>query len=108
MGHSLSASKRERQNVKRRKRNRANVGVLRQELKRVRAELETGPADGQQALSAAFKALDRAARKNAIPKKRADRKKARMALVLKRALAAKSAPAAQPQALTAQPQAPTA
>jgi len=89
MGHSLSADKRERQNAKRRRQNRENLGVLRKEMKRINSEVEKGPADPKKTLSEAFATLDRAARKNTIPKKRADRKKARLALALNRAAAAK-------------------
>jgi len=87
MGHSLSADKRERQNIKRAKRNRDNKATLRRELKRVSAEAQKG-ADVKQNIAAAYKALDLAARKNAIPKKRADRKKSRMAKAINRAKAA--------------------
>jgi len=85
MGHSLSADKRERQNAKRRHRNRGNMIALRKEMKRITAEITTGkPADSKATLSTAFKALDRAARKNTIPKKRANRKKSRLALAVNR------------------------
>ncbi len=94
MGHSVSANKRERQNLKRHRRNRGNVITLRKELKRVNAEISAGKADPKTTLSEAFRALDRAARKNAIPKKRADRKKSRLALAINRAKAAASAPKA--------------
>jgi small subunit ribosomal protein S20 len=87
MGHSLSADKRERQNEKRRHYNRGNVITLRKEMKRVGSDIAEGKAD-QKTLTDAFKALDRAARKNAIPKKRADRKKSRLALAVNRAKAA--------------------
>jgi len=103
MGHSLSADKRERQNLKRRHRNRGNMIALRKELKRFAAGINAGKADAQ-ALSKAYRALDRAARKNAIPKKRADRKKARLAAALNRA--AQAAPAAPPEAEQAAPAAP--
>jgi small subunit ribosomal protein S20 len=96
MGHSLSASKRERQNVKRRHRNRGNMIVLRKELKSVGPIISANSPDAKDALSKAYKALDRAARKNAIPKKRADRKKARLALAVNRAAAAAAAAATPP------------
>lgn len=83
MGHSLSATKRERQNVKRNRRNRENISELRREIKRIKAEVGAGKLDVPQALAAGYKAFDRAARKNAIPSKRADRKKARLALALR-------------------------
>lgn len=85
MGHSLSANKRERQNVKRALKNRNNRIVLRKETKRIGTLVATGKADVKQTLAEGFKALDLAARKNAIPKKRADRKKSRLALALNRA-----------------------
>jgi small subunit ribosomal protein S20 len=98
MGHSLSASKRERQNVKRRHRNRGNMIVLRKELKGLGTVISTSGPGAKDALSKAYKALDRAARKNAIPKKRADRKKARLALAVNRAAKAAAAAAAAPSA----------
>ncbi len=91
MGHSLSADKRERQNAKRQHRNRGNMIALRKTMKRVTAEISAGAPP--ETLSTAFQALDRAARKNAIPKKRADRKKSRLAKAANRA-AQKSAPPA--------------
>lgn len=90
MGHSLSADKRERQNVKRAAINRNNKITLRKEVKRIAAVVESGTADIKKTLTEGFKAYDIAARKNAIPKKRADRKKSRLALALNRA--AKAAP----------------
>ena len=90
MGHSPSAVKRERQNLKRHIANRDSRSTLRRELKRINATIVAGTATPKETLSAGFKALDRAARKNAIPKKRADRKKSRMALALNRAVAAKA------------------
>jgi small subunit ribosomal protein S20 len=90
MGHSLSADKRERQNVKRRRRNRENMGTLRKEMKRISAEVEK-TTDAKKTLSEGFATLDKAARKNTIPKKRADRKKSRLALALNRAKAASAA-----------------
>lgn len=97
MGHSLSADKRERQNLKRRRLNRGNMIVLRKKLKGIAAAIGKGSADAQAALSEGFQALDRAARKKTIPKKRADRKKARLALALTRATKAAAAQqAAQP------------
>ena len=89
MGHSLSADKRERQNVKRHHRNRGNVIALRKAMKQADSAIKGGSADAK-TLSESFKALDRAARKNAIPKKRADRKKSRLALAVARAAKAKA------------------
>ncbi|MFH0940066.1 MAG: 30S ribosomal protein S20 [Planctomycetota bacterium] len=92
MGNSVSATKRERQNLKRKHRNRGNMNVLRKEMKRIRTELEGKPTDANKILAEGFKALDRAACKNAIPKKRADRKKSRLALALNRAAKATVTP----------------
>ena len=97
MGHSLSADKRERQNVKRALKNRENRTTLRKETKRIAAVIAAGNVDVKKTLSEGFKALDVAARKNAIPKKRADRKKSRLALAINRtknAAPAAKAPAA--------------
>lgn len=88
MGHSLSADKRERQNIKRNQRNRANIAELRREIKRIKAEAAKG-GDVKKLLAEAFSAYDTAARKNTIPKARADRRKSRIALELTKALGAK-------------------
>ena len=84
MGHSLSADKRERQNAKRQHRNRGVRNELRRQIKKIRTDVTAGSSDPKKTLSEGFKALDRAARKNAIPKKRADRLKSRLALALRR------------------------
>lgn len=84
MGHSLSADKRERQNVVRAQRNKLNRSTLKKELKNFDKLLREKPAEAGKALSKVWSALDRAARKNAIPKARADRKKARLALAVQR------------------------
>lgn len=94
MGHSISADKRERQNIKRAARNRANRTVLRREIKRIGTVIAAGGADVKKTLSEGFSVFDTAARKNAIPKKRADRKKSRLALALNRAAKAPAKPAA--------------
>lgn len=94
MGHSLSADKRERQNVKRAHKNRVNRTALRKETKRIGAAIAAGSVDVPKTLAEGFKAYDLAARKNAIPKKRADRKKSRLALALNRAAKAPAKAAA--------------
>jgi small subunit ribosomal protein S20 len=85
MGHSLSADKRERQNIKRRDRNRFNAIALKKSLKKFATATADGAGDKAKDLSEAYKALDIAARKNTIPKKRANRKKARLAKALNKA-----------------------
>lgn len=89
MGKSLSAAKRIRQSEKRRLENKANRRVLTKELKAFDAATAAGKADAKTAFAQVQKALDRAARKNAIPKGRANRKKARLARRLAKAAAAK-------------------
>ena len=99
-----SARKRERQNLKLRRRNRGNMIALRKELKRVSAAIAGGGADAQASLAKGYSMLDRAARKHAIPKKRADRKKARLALALARAgKSVPTAPSATPPPAEATP-----
>ena len=92
MGHSLSADKRERQNAKRRLRNRTTKIVLKKELKLFEEAVKTAPAEAQKAYARVQSALDRAVRKNAIPRGRADRKKARLALYLQKLKSTASAP----------------
>ena len=94
MGQSLSAEKRERQNVKRLMRNRTNRSVLRTNLRLCRKRFEQNPAESDQVFNQAQQALDKAARLGAIPKKRASRKASRLALEINRRKAA-AAPAAQ-------------
>jgi len=84
MAQSLSADKRERQNIVRSLHNRLNRNVLKKELKAFDKALKDSPAQAPQALSKVFSALDIAVRKRAIPKGRADRKKARLALALQK------------------------
>lgn len=89
MGKSLSAAKRIRQSEKRRLENKTNRRVLAKELKAFDTAAASGKADAKTAFAQVQKALDRAARKNAIPKGRANRKKARLARKLAKAAAAK-------------------
>jgi small subunit ribosomal protein S20 len=84
MAHTSSAFKRQRQDEKRRERNRANKSTLKKELKSFEKDLKANPAEAPKLLAKISSALDRAARKNAIPKGRADRKKSRLALLAQR------------------------
>jgi len=84
MPRTQSASKRLRQNEKRRTRNRTNKSTLKKELKSFEKELRAKPDEAPKLLSKVSSALDQAARKNAIPKGRADRKKSRLALLAQR------------------------
>ena len=87
MGHSVSATKRERQNIKRYAANRANRSLLKKELKKFDAALGDKSVDAKKTFATIQSALDRAARKNAIPKGQASRKKARLARRLAKAIA---------------------
>jgi small subunit ribosomal protein S20 len=84
MPHHKSAVKRMRTSEKARQRNRAVKSRLKSVVKK--AEEATAPEAGS-AFNEAMSALDRAAAKGVIPKRRADRKKSRLA---KRLVKAKS------------------
>ncbi|MCZ7644769.1 MAG: 30S ribosomal protein S20 [Planctomycetota bacterium] len=92
MGHSLSADKRERQNEVRRARNLANRRTLKKDMKNFLKVAQENPAEAEKQLAKAQRSLDVAARKNAIPKKRADRKKGRLARMIHRAKTQKAEP----------------
>lgn len=84
MAHTSSAFKRQRQDGKRREVNRANKSVLKKELKAFDQSIKANPAEAPKLLAKISSALDRAVRKNAIPKGRANRKKGRLALMAQR------------------------
>ncbi len=84
MAHTSSALKRQRQDAKRQERNRANKSALKKELKAFEKDVRANPAEAPKLLAKISSALDCAARKNAIPKGRADRKKGRLALLVQR------------------------
>lgn len=80
MANSISAAKRARQNTKRRDRNRARRTATRGVVSSVRAAAEEGNEEQYKAdLSAAYSALDRAAKTGAMPTGTADRTKRRLA-----------------------------
>ncbi|OAI38621.1 hypothetical protein AYO38_09260 [bacterium SCGC AG-212-C10] len=86
MANNKSAIKRWHQSLKRRDRNRARRSFARTAVRNVREVVPAGDSAATHvALSAAFSALDRAAKKGAIHKRKADRQKRRLA-----ALASKS------------------
>jgi small subunit ribosomal protein S20 len=76
MPHHKSAAKRMRTSEKARQRNRAVKSQLKGVLKKLD---QVGPEESEAALQSAVSALDRAAQKGVIPKRRADRKKSRLA-----------------------------
>ncbi len=87
MANNKSAIKRWHQSLKRRDRNRATRTLARSAIRRVRESAALGDsAATTTALTAAYSALDRAAKKGAIHTGKADRTKSRLA-----ALVAKSA-----------------
>ena len=87
MANNKSAIKRWHQSLKRRDRNRATRTVARTAVRHLRETAPAGDAAATAtALTAAYSALDRAAKKGAIHTGKADRQKSRLA-----ALVAKSA-----------------
>lgn len=80
MANNKSAIKRWHQSLKRRDRNRASRSAMRSAVRRVRELAANGDeAELNQALTAAFSSLDRAAKKGAIHTGKADRTKSRLA-----------------------------
>jgi small subunit ribosomal protein S20 len=101
MPHTMSARKRLRQNLARQERNRANRSALKKALRAFEERLRSQPAEAGQALPDVYSALDRAVRKGAIPKGRANRKKSRLAAALRKVQSAPAPPA--PPATAAAP-----
>lgn len=80
MAHSVSATKRIRQNRKRNAFNRARRSALRTQLKKVDAAVEAkDPAKLAEEIRLAAKKLDKLAKTNVIHKNAAARKKSRLA-----------------------------
>lgn len=89
MANNKSAIKRWHQSLRRRDRNRATRSATRTAIRGVRAAVTAGDPESATAtsLSEAYSALDRAARKGAIHKGKADRTKRRLAHLVARASA---------------------
>lgn len=85
MANHASAEKRNRQRIKRTARNRAAKSALRTELKKARAQIVAAPADATNTVREAIGALDMAAHKGTIPRKRASRLQGRLARALHKA-----------------------
>lgn len=81
MANSKSAIKRWHQSLKRRTRNRATRTFARTAVRTVRETAAAGE-DTATNLSAAYSALDRAAKKGAIHKRKASRQKRRLAALV--------------------------
>lgn len=80
MANNKSAIKRWHQSLRRRDRNRSTRSATRTTIRNVRETLTTQTGDdAAAALSTAYAALDRAAKKGAIHKGKADRTKRRLA-----------------------------
>ncbi len=80
MAHTISALKAHKQSEKRRLRNRAVKNALRTQMKKVLAAVGKKDAGAsREALSAAYRLLDRAACKGVIHRNSASRHKARLA-----------------------------
>ncbi len=91
MAQHASAEKRHRQSEKRTARNRSVKSAIRTELKKARKGIAASPADAVAHVKAASGAVDRAASKGVIPKKRASRLKSRIARAAAKAAQAPSA-----------------
>jgi small subunit ribosomal protein S20 len=86
MANNKSAIKRWHQSLKRRDRNRATRTFARSAIRNVREAAAGGDeAATKEALTAAFSALDRAAKKGAIHTGKADRTKSRLAALVAKA-----------------------
>ena len=83
MAHHKSAIKRWHQSIRERDRNRARRTLARSTVRRLREAVAAGdePAT-KEALSAAYSALDRAAKQGAIHTGKADRSKKRLAALV--------------------------
>jgi small subunit ribosomal protein S20 len=91
MPHTKSAKKRDRQNVKRRAKNRAERSRVRTTIKKARTAAESDPKGEmtEKAYRQAASELDRAARRGLIKKNQASRRKARLAKARGRAASGK-------------------
>jgi len=80
MAHTLSAKKRIRQNEKRRARNKTAKSRIKTRTRNVAVDAGAGDeAAAKEGLRRAASELDRAARKGVIHRRKADRRKARLA-----------------------------
>jgi small subunit ribosomal protein S20 len=94
MPNTSSAKKALRGSLKKQKFNLLNKSKIKNALRDFRKAITTSPSEYQVTLSKAFSALDKAVKKNFIPKGRADRKKARLAAMASKANGVVSEPKA--------------
>jgi small subunit ribosomal protein S20 len=92
MPNTSSAKKALRGSLKKQKFNLLNKSKIKNALRDFRKAITTSPSEYQVTLSKAFSALDKAVKKNFIPKGRADRKKARLAAMASKANGVVSTP----------------
>jgi small subunit ribosomal protein S20 len=86
MAHHKSAIKRWHQSIRERDRNRARRTLARSTVRRLREAVDAGDETAtKEALSAAYSALDRAAKQGAIHTGKADRSKKRLAALVNKA-----------------------
>ncbi len=91
MANTKTALKRWRQSLERRDRNRARRSASKTAIRNVRASIASGDeAAVDNALSRAYSALDRAAKKGAIHTGKANRQKRRLTLRARQALGKRS------------------
>ena len=97
MPHTSSASKRLRQNIKRRDRNRDAKKGIRLQLKKIARLPKDETAEGvTKEIQAAVRKLDKAAARKVLHPNTAARKKSQLQKLLNQKLAAPAAPAAPP------------
>lgn len=88
MPTTKSAIKAARQNIKRRVFNQANIAKFKKAIKQVKKLVTANQlAEAKKALSAAYAALDKAAKKNTIKKNTASRLKSRLTKLVAKAKA---------------------
>lgn len=86
MAHSKQAKKRVRQNERRREDNKAIASVMRTEIKRVLAAVESGDMEtAKGALPGAMRRIDKAAKRGVIHDNTAARRKSRLERAINRA-----------------------
>jgi len=90
MAHTKSAEKRLRQNLKRRARNRADIKVIKKQIRKLEEVVKGGPADRVLAeFKNTVKHLDKAASRRVIHPNAAARKKSQLARLVQAKAAAK-------------------
>ena len=89
MPNTSSAKKALRSSSRKRKFNRLRTYKIKNALKELRLNLEQGGKNAQEAMARVYSSLDKAVKTNFIPKRRADRKKSRIAAMVEKVLGTK-------------------